>query len=461
MRRLPRLAAALFLGMVSLGLAACGRFTLFLGTSLLSRPGTVGVTLSIRDTPPPGVTLLSAAVTITGAVLQPGNSSLLNAPVRVQLEKLQTEIAILSTAGVPASVFDGLNVTLANPSLTILNSSGAAIAGCANGAVCEVPALLRSATVFIPFALVLSASAPIGLVLDFDLNRSLQNDLSIQPTLTVTELVPLLATDPLEDVNDFVGEVTSVSTNQFTVRSDSSGLALLVQVDSATQFSGFSSIGLPNNLAGVSVGQIVAVDLRVVSGGTLLARRVELEDSPNAEEVEGVVVSTDLVNNRFTLVVLDEVPNIPGVAVGNRATVTLQSGASFAIDADGLAVPSGVSFNGPGDVLVGQEVQARVRSLATDSSGISIATDRMRLRMGQFAAKVGAVSGSNFTANSLPSLFTAAGITEIQVQSSSSTEFENVSGVGSLMAGNSVSLRGLLFRTSASPTLVAKKVRKR
>ncbi len=90
-----------------------------------------------------------------------------------------------------------------------------------------------------------------------------------------------------------------------------------------------------------------------------------------------------------------------------------------------------------------------------------IKEERVRLRMGQFTANVEAVSGSNFTANSLPSLFTATGITEIQVHSSSSTEFENVSGVGSLMAGNSVSLQGLLFRTSASPTLVAKKVRKR
>jgi len=447
--------------MVSLGLAACGRFTLFVGTLPLGRPGTVGVTLSIRDTPPPGVTVLSAAVTITGAALQPGGPSLLSAPVRVQLEKLQTEIAILSTAGVPASVFDGLNVTLANPSLTILNNSGSAIGGCVNGAVCEIPALLRSASVFIPFALVLSASTPIGLVLDFDLDRSLQNDLSIQPTLAVTELVPFLATDALEDVNDFVGEVTSVGTNQFTVRSDSSGLALAVQVDSATQFLGFGSIGVSNNLAAVSAGQIVAVDLRVFPGGTLLARRVELEDSPNAEDVEGVVISTDVVNNRFTLVVLDEVPSISGVAVGNRATVALQSGASFAIDAGGLTLPSGVSFNGPADLLVGQEVQGRVRSLTADSSGISVATDRVRLRMGQFTAKVGAVSGSSFTVNSLPSLFTAAGIAEIQVQSSSSTEFENVSGVGSLMAGNTVSLRGLLFRTSASPTLAAKKVRKR
>ncbi len=460
MRWLRRPAAALFLGIVYLGLAACGRFLLVVST-LPGRPGTVGVTLSIRDTPPPGVTVLSAAVTITGAVLQPGGSSLLSAPVRVQLEKLQTEIALLSTAGVPASVFDGLNVTLANPSLTILNNSGSAIGGCASGAVCEIPALLRSASVFIPFALVLSASTPIGLVLDFDLDRSLQNDLSIQPTLAVSELVPFLATDSLEDINDFVGEVTRVGTNQFTVRSDSSGLALAVQVDGATQFLGFGAISLSNNLAAVSVGQIVAVDLRVLPGGTLLARRVELEDSPNAEDVEGVVISTDVVNNRFTLVVLDEVPSISGVAVGNRATVTLQSGASFAIDAGGLTLPFGVSFNGPAALLVGQEVQARVRSLTADSSGISVSTDRVRLRMSQFTAKVGAVSGSSFTVNSLPSLFTAAGIAEIQVQSSSSTEFENVSGVGSLMAGNSVSLRGLLFRTSASPTLVARKVRKR
>ena len=63
--------------------------------------------------------------------------------------------------------------------------------------------------------------------------------------------------------------------------------------------------------------------------------------------------------------------------------------------------------------------------------------------------------------DNLPSLFTSAGINQIEVRTSSQTDFEGVSGVAGLSAGNTVSLRGLLFSTTGSPVLVAKKVRKR
>ena len=68
----------------------------------------------------------------------------------------------------------------------------------------------------------------------------------------------------------------------------------------------------------------------------------------------------------------------------------------------------------------------------------------------------------NFTVSSLPSLFTGANITSIQVQTSDKTRFHGVSDVSGLADGNSVSLRGLLFNNGTNPpVLIAKKVRKR
>jgi hypothetical protein len=68
----------------------------------------------------------------------------------------------------------------------------------------------------------------------------------------------------------------------------------------------------------------------------------------------------------------------------------------------------------------------------------------------------------NFSVDTLPALFTNAGISSIHVQTSSNTDFEGVSGIAALVDGNTVSLRGLLFKNGAlPPELVAKKVRKR
>jgi len=76
-------------------------------------------------------------------------------------------------------------------------------------------------------------------------------------------------------------------------------------------------------------------------------------------------------------------------------------------------------------------------------------------------ATVAGVSAPNFAVNNLPTLFTSNGITQVQVQTSSATEFEDVSGVSGLATGNIVSLRGLLFKTAGDPILAAKKVRDR
>jgi len=458
MRRRYLPAAAIFLSLAFLGLAGCGKIFV----SFNPNPsGKATLTLSIRDTPPAGVALLSTAVTVTGAVAQPGNVSLLAAPVRVELNKLQTETLVLGVANVSTTVLNGVNLSLANSQLSILNNSSSAVAGCASGAVCVVRPRLTSASVFVPAALVLNSDRPIGLVLDFDLNRSLQGDLTIQPAVASAELVPLLSTDPLEDVNDFVGQVTSVGASQFALASATSGLALTARVDAFTQFVGFSPASLANDFTGVRTGQILAADLRLLANGTLVARRLTLEEVGGAQIIEGVVISTDAVNGRFALVVLDAVPAVAGAAPGGRVTVNLQPGAGFVVDNEALSVPLGASFASVGDLLVGQEVQARVRSVGSDASGTSIASDRVRLRMSQLTATVAAKSGNGLTLGSLSSLFTAAGISAIQVPASNETKFENVSGVASLSLGDVVSLRGLLFGPAPSPTLVTQKLRKR
>jgi hypothetical protein len=453
-------------------MAACG--------GVNSTPPSTGVTgvthvsLSLRDAPPAGVTVLSFEITVNSAILQPGNVALVNAPIKVEVEHLQTESAFLSTISAPAGAYSSIAVTFANPELTIKNNSGAAIGSCANGAVCELTPPLNPATVTFsgsPFPLNLSSSTPTGLLLDFNLNNSIQTDLSINPTVTFSQFTEAQeGSQSTEGENEnqhgefdeTSGKVTNIdaANNQFTITT-SHDQPLTIKVDSNTKFENFENMGLANTFASLAVGQIVSADVELMSGGTLLAKEVQLEDQSNENDLEGTIVSVDS-PTQFHMVVLDEEPPIAGVAVGNPVTVTIQTGASFLVhnhEEGGASIPTNASFSSSADLMVGQEVE--IRSL-TGSARTTIVTDRVVLRPSHISAKVESVSGGNFIVNNLSSLFTGAtpSVTEIQVLVSSETKFEHVSGVAGLSVGDSVALRGLLFKTTALPELVAEKVRK-
>lgn len=454
---------------LALFMAACGGANSTSPTTAVN--GVTNVSLSLRDAPPAGVTVLSFEIKVTSAILQPGNVALVNTPISVEVEHLQTESAFLNTISAPAGAYTSIAVTFANPELTIQNNSGAAIGSCANGAVCELMPPLSPATVTFsgaPFPLNLSAGTPSGLLLDFNLNSSIQSNLSVNPTITFSQFtIGTQSTggqngDHPGEFDEASGKVTAldVANNQFTVTT-SDNQSLIIKVDSNTRFEDFDNVGLANAFASVAVGQLVSANLELLSGGALLARKVQLEDQTNENDLEGTIVSVDS-PTQFHMVVLDEEPQIAGVAVGNPVTVTIQNGASFVVNAhseDGASVPTNASFSSSADLMVGQGV--RIRYLAS-SSGTAVVTDRVVLRPSHISAKVESVSGGNFIVNNLSNLFTGAtpAVTEIQVLVSSMTHFENVSGVTGLSVGDSVAMRGLLFKTTTLSELVAEKVRK-
>lgn len=428
--------------------------------------GSTSLNLTIRDTPPAGVSILSFEITVTGAVLHQGTTdvSILNSPVKVEITQLETESAFLSTQGVPAGTYDGITVTFASPEMTIQNNSGAAVAGCAAGAVCDdiTPPLSPASVDFSgnpPFPLSLTADTATGLLLDFNLDASVQNDLSIQPSIGFTQMPVMQETEELDELEDMSGQVASVDTanNQFALQSNSSGQTFTIKVDDSTQFENFGEAGLQNTFASLAAGQIVEVDVKLNGDGSMLATKIQLKEPEQGEELEGTIVSVDPGLTKFDMVVLDEIPDIAGVQVGNVVTVTLATGVTFGLDTEDLSIPSDVSFASAADLVTGQQVEVRP---GTGSSGTSITAERVRLHTSQLTAQVAATSGSNFTVNNLPDLFTNAGITEIQVRTTSQTEFEGISDASALSTGDNLALRGLLFKTTGTPVLLAKKVRK-
>jgi hypothetical protein len=237
-----------------------------------------------------------------------------------------------------------------------------------------------------------------------------------------------------------------------------------ITTDTNTQFE-FPNC-TANNFSCLQTNMVVEVDAMMMPGGIFLARRISFEDDAEDDELEGMVFKIDDAMH-FEMVVLDELRSLNNINVGNPVVVTL-SNPSFQVQMEELSAPSAMvsAFQGATDtsqLLPGQTVEVRLTAPANPGPPISVTADRVRLRMTQFTATVsGAPVPPNFMVGNLPSLFTSAGISSIQVQTSSNTQFEGVTDVSGLADTDTVSVRGLLFSNGTNPpVLAAKKVRKR
>lgn len=468
------LLAASLLGCVLLSSCGGGSMTTSQST------GSVPMTISIGDTPPSGTAVLFFEAMITGATLQPSDSTkapvpLVTTPVEVEFGHLQTDTAFLNLANIPPDTYASLTLTFGSAKLTIVNHSGATVGGCANNSVCEVSPSFNPSTAAIsgmPFPITLTSDSVVGIKLDFNVNSSVQSDLSINPTVTIAKLTQHHREDEqgeMEEVDDVNGQVTAIGTNQFTLTNERTGRMFTINVDSNTQFEDFDHAGCtanPQNLSCVAMGQIVQVDLAENGMGSMLAKKVDLEAVPQQAAVKGTITSVDS-STQFHMVVFNEEPDVNGVSEGSPVVVTIASGATFTASSeemgeDGGFMISGLSFASPTDLLVGQDVQIHPQSVGTSSGVTTITTDRIRLRPSQISGQVGSVNGNMFTLTNLSPLFTGAtpAVSTINVNLVTEMEFEDVSSVSALAAGNNVSVKGLLFNTSGTPTLLAKAVRK-
>jgi len=472
-----RRTTTIFLGLLSaVLLAGCGGS--YNAPVMNPGPGaqSAQVSVSLTDAPPAGVTVFTFEVTVTGATLNPGNVDLLagKGPQRIEVKHLETENAFLSTANIAAGNYTSLNLTFSNPELTFRNDNAAMLAGCAAGTVCEIrPSGTLSATVNGIFYS--TSGSQTGVLVDLNLANlitpSLGVDFSAATAVSATQQTKD-GDGHLEDLDDLNGVVANPSTTQFTLQTADMG-NITVGIDSKTQFGGFNACTAANATC-VQSGQSVEVDLMLLASGTFLAKKVELQDDAQGaadDELDGVISKIDG-PSQFEMVVNDELRAVANVSVGDPVTVVLTTtggGTQFQVDANGLSVPSTLqqAFEGATDtsqLLPGQTVQVRKRAMTGGPApaAIIITTDRVRLRDTSFTATVsGAPSGNNFNVGGLPGLFTAAGISQIQVQTSSQTNFDNVTGVSGLADGSTVSLRGLLFKSPPNPVLIADKVRKR
>jgi hypothetical protein len=123
-------------------------------------PGTAPVVLTMTDTPPTNVSILSAEVTLTGATLSPGNVPVFSGSTTVELTRLQTDVAYLSTTLVPPGSYTGIMLTFSNPKLTIENNTGSSIATtCLTGTICTIQPVATNLSTTITLSPAMTVSA--------------------------------------------------------------------------------------------------------------------------------------------------------------------------------------------------------------------------------------------------------------------------------------------------------------
>jgi hypothetical protein len=312
----------------------------------------------------------------------------------------------------------------------------------------------------------------IGIKLDFNVNSSLQNDLSVNPAVTIARFTQRHDSDEeqeMEQLDEVEGQVTAVGTNQFTLMNRRSGQSFMVNVDSTTKFEEFDRAGCtanPQDFTCIKMDQILQVKLSENGTGTMLARRVEFVEDASKQAIKGTITSVDS-STQFHMVVFKEEPAVNGISEGSPVVVTINPNATFQVGRAELGEDGGFSFLGfnfasSADLTVGQDVQVRPGTVTSAGGVITIATDLVRLWPSQITGQVGSIDSGNgtFTLTNLSPLFTGATppVTTIKVQMLSGMDFEDFPSQTSLAVGNTVSVKGLLFKTTGTPTLITRTV---
>jgi hypothetical protein len=459
------------------GLIFCAGCNTAIGISSQPSPpptSTAPLSLTLRDTPPAGVTVLRFAIQVTGASLLPQTgatpTSLIATPIDAELTRLQASSALLASLSIPAVSFSGLQVTFANPELTIWNGTGTTLTAggvsCASGDVCQLTPTLNQASATIasplaPFPLTVSTNVAVTLQLDFDVEASLGNDLSVTPTVSLTERAAAAGAAPLSGI---VGTVTAVNSSgaSFTLQPGlAAGAAELTIETGTTTLYAFPACA-KGDFSCLVVGEIVRVDASLGNDGSIGAAAI-VELAPAGSVAAGTVVSVNDAANQFEMAVTDLAGAANGVEAGVPATVSVAPQATFEVDAGGLTVPGGLSFTSLGEMTPGQRVAVAVTGTSTTSGVVTLNASDVRLEPSQVTGTLQTLNagGNNFVLENSPALFATGGAATILVQASTTTVYEGVSGLGGLATGDTVSAGGLVFRTVTGPQLVAAVVRLR
>ena len=442
--------------------------------------GTLNLTLS--DTPPTGVTVLSFLFPISGITLTPNTGSQISvfSGATLELTRLQSDTSAVATGlPVPAGSYKSINVTIGTSSGKFFNASGGAIGTCVAGAVCALPAG-GATTISVPLSLTISSNTPQWVGLDINLNNAITTaggitvDFTQANVLTATTTPPIgtLPSGDVANIDDFTGAVTAKSGTSITLKSTVRG-SLTATISSSTPvFDPRLQCTGGGNLNCIGVGSIVSLQGVLTNTGTVVATSLDVIDSSPtpADEVEGTIYpSTCNGGSNFGMVLNDSVifsssSPLASANFGQSLCLTLTATPSFSIDTGILTgqagVPTTLGFTNASDLLAGQNVRVKVTGAAAGTNVINATATALILRFSRLSGTVNTGGSSIFTINGLPAYITAFTTAPQVATYMNATVLEGTTSISSLANPQAVSITALFLNpASVTPPLQAAKVR--
>jgi hypothetical protein len=448
---------------------------------------TAQLALTMTSTPVSltNVSIISATVGITGISLTPSTGSAVTLTLSptvypVDLTRLQSDTAFLGSLTVAAGTYNRATMTFSAPVLTVDNQSGATLNGtCLSGTICQIILPAGSAEVVTaPFPLTLTSGQNTGISLNVNLanaltvtNNTLGLSFSTAGSFTAAVLPRTGApSGSLDLIEDFVGKVTAKGSTTLTVTA-ANGISLAMTLPASPTIQDPQGLCPALNASCLVVNQtVVSIDAMVNTDGTLTVTSADLLDATPRDEVEGTIFATG-VTGQFLLVVNNKVvatanSTLTSANAGDIFLVTL-SNPIFIVDTDeffnNASLPSSTVttlFTSEADLVDGQDVMVHATAATGTAAGgdQALTSDLVRLRFTRTSGTVQSVSGQAFTLANVPPFipFITNPLTDTII---GATNFDGVTDVNSLTAGDRVSVRALLLNNSVF-SFYAAKVRK-
>ena len=467
-------------GLLILGISAifaltsCSGLKTAVCTTNCTVSGNATLNLTLSDTPPAGVGVISFTLPISGISLVPTTGSAVSvySGGNFELTRLQSDSAAVAVGvSVPEGSYTAIKVTLGTSSGLFINASGGSITSlagtCAANAVCPLPAgAATSITFTFPSALTLSSNQKQWIGLDFNLNNAITTangitvDFGQANVLTATTTAPLgITSGNVANIDDFSGLVTASASNSITVKSGTRG-TLTAAITSSTTFNdpqnlctGSSSVASCISANGKIV---VSVQAALSTAGAINATEIDVLDTSGTDSIEGVIFpSTCNGGSNIGMILSDSaVPSsnatLTGLSYGAGLCLTVSPTATFFVDTGFL--PTGqltAGFSGPNDILIGQVVRADVSNVVAGSVVDATATNLL-LRYSRLSGTVNVVTGNNFTINGLPT-YLGFTLSPLVATYAGSTIFEGTTqGISGLSNPLPVAIRALYLNPTTA-----------
>jgi Domain of unknown function (DUF4382)/Domain of unknown function (DUF5666) len=282
------------------------------------------------DAPAAGVVSFNVQLNAVNAITASGTSvPLLSGTPTVDFARFNGLQTLLDLNAVPVGTYSSIQISLGSATIGYLNTvSGSA------PTISTQTATLSTSSVTIPLAtpLVVSASGPVGLRVDFDLYKSIQVGSTGQINGNVTPTFNISAVQPSDSgghIDDFDAAIVSVNTTgQSFVIQGPHGRNFTVQVNGSTEWEG--SEGLSNLTTSSIVeisGTIQAADSTITADDVAILSQ---DGFHAAGQVTYVQPATGTATD-FQLYVRALLPTTTGLTLGQLATVDVTGSEKFFI----------------------------------------------------------------------------------------------------------------------------------